>query len=244
MAKRGFTLIELLIVMAILTLLAGILFTVFAGAKEKARQTHCMNNLKQLGAAILLYKQDYDGGWPQSRHCSLFPHYVQDRAVFVCPDDATDSRTRDGARGALTALYCSYTRGRGDYLLRLSGWEYERVTASANCELKFAMLSTQPFTSRFPMLVCRWHLLPGSDVLRAEFTQQIETARIQAPILKLNQDGSVVRWMVPTQTGGYENADTTLGVIAYSREEAATARRRARELLRAQGGCDDFLNRR
>jgi prepilin-type N-terminal cleavage/methylation domain-containing protein/prepilin-type processing-associated H-X9-DG protein len=61
--RRGptaFTLIELLVVIAIIAILAAILFPVFAQAREKARQTACLNNQKQVGTAMLMYTQDYD----------------------------------------------------------------------------------------------------------------------------------------------------------------------------------------
>jgi prepilin-type N-terminal cleavage/methylation domain-containing protein/prepilin-type processing-associated H-X9-DG protein len=61
---RGFTLIELLVVIAILAILAALLFPVFAQAREKARQTACLSNLKQIGAALMMYVQDYDGFLP------------------------------------------------------------------------------------------------------------------------------------------------------------------------------------
>ncbi len=60
----GFTLIELLVVIAIIAILAAILFPVFARAREKARQTSCLSNLKQLSLAMLMYAQDYDETWP------------------------------------------------------------------------------------------------------------------------------------------------------------------------------------
>ena len=82
MKKTGFTLIELLVVIAIIAILAAILFPVFARAREKARQSQCMSNLKNCAMAVRMYSSDYDerlpggipqgfgaappGGWPNS----------------------------------------------------------------------------------------------------------------------------------------------------------------------------------
>ena len=60
----GFTLIELLVVIAIIAVLAAILFPVFAQAREKARQSSCMNNLRQLSLAMVMYAQDYSNAYP------------------------------------------------------------------------------------------------------------------------------------------------------------------------------------
>lgn len=63
-AARGFTLIELLVVMAIISILASMLFPSFAKARSKARQTVCASNSKQLATACIMYAGDYDGRWP------------------------------------------------------------------------------------------------------------------------------------------------------------------------------------
>ncbi|HLK61085.1 MAG TPA: prepilin-type N-terminal cleavage/methylation domain-containing protein [Chthonomonadaceae bacterium] len=64
--QRGFTLIELLVVIAIIAILAAILFPVFAQAREKARQTSCLSNEKQMSTATLMYVQDYDETFPEA----------------------------------------------------------------------------------------------------------------------------------------------------------------------------------
>jgi prepilin-type N-terminal cleavage/methylation domain-containing protein/prepilin-type processing-associated H-X9-DG protein len=89
----GFTLIELLVVIAIIAILAAILFPVFARARESARATTCISNLKQLGLACHMYASDYDEFFPCDNHASN-PHirlvrqldpYVKNRGIFYCP---------------------------------------------------------------------------------------------------------------------------------------------------------------
>lgn len=97
--KEGFTLIELLVVIAIIAILAAILFPVFAKAREKARQSTCLSNEKQIGLALLQYVQDYDENYPQwaGSNTTTVPQYVyqpviqlqpylKSYAVLICPD--------------------------------------------------------------------------------------------------------------------------------------------------------------
>jgi prepilin-type N-terminal cleavage/methylation domain-containing protein/prepilin-type processing-associated H-X9-DG protein len=84
---RGFTLIELLVVIAIIAILAAILFPVFAKAREKARQTQCLNNQKQLATGLLMYAQDHEDILPQYNE---WPNAIGlSGKVFDCPSSRT-----------------------------------------------------------------------------------------------------------------------------------------------------------
>lgn len=103
-SQSGFTLIELLVVIAIIGILAAILFPVFARARENARRTSCLSNMKQMGLGFMMYVQDYDDTYPfyqQSNGTvpetgfwyinnlwywmnSIYP-YVKSTQLFRCP---------------------------------------------------------------------------------------------------------------------------------------------------------------
>lgn len=121
MAPRhnAFTLIELLVVIAIIAVLAAILFPVFAQAREKARATSCLSNMKQIGMAEQMYVQDYDertffranasapSPWrsnavipnanlrAQASWWNLLTPYLQNTQVFTCPSDAGPTPSKD-----------------------------------------------------------------------------------------------------------------------------------------------------
>jgi len=94
MRREGFTLIELLIVIAIISILAAILFPVFQKVRENARAISCASNEKQLALGVLMYAQDSDEALPptQAADSTLWPDlinpYVKNAQVRVCPDDS------------------------------------------------------------------------------------------------------------------------------------------------------------
>ncbi|HEY3418540.1 MAG TPA: prepilin-type N-terminal cleavage/methylation domain-containing protein, partial [Armatimonadota bacterium] len=83
----GFTLIELLVVIAIIAILAAILFPVFAKAREKARQTTCLNNQRQIAASMLMFTQDHDETMPAASTWvqDLSATYGVSGKVWDCP---------------------------------------------------------------------------------------------------------------------------------------------------------------
>ncbi len=100
MHRRAFTLIELLVVIAIIAILAAILFPVFAKAREKARQSSCNSNVKQLSLAARMYTQDYDERFlPMSNASSGYTYwwgvivapYTKNDQIFACPSQTGDA---------------------------------------------------------------------------------------------------------------------------------------------------------
>lgn len=92
--KKGFTLIELLVVMAVIVILAGFLLPALGKAREQGRRTSCMNNLKQIGLAVALYRLDYNDAFPPDLDvlydaANLNDCYIDNLKVFVCPSTGT-----------------------------------------------------------------------------------------------------------------------------------------------------------
>ncbi len=153
---RGFTLIELLVVIAIIAILAALLFPVFARAREAARATACRSNLKQIGAAIQMYTQDYDenwfaaggcgttgvnaiqgqsfGAWPDSSpmwgywNASVQP-YVKNAQVFRCPSETAPHKWT-ACDGRSQAYWGDYAMNAFAFGQSLAGFESPASTAA------------------------------------------------------------------------------------------------------------------
>ena len=133
--KRGFTLIELLVVIAIIAILAAILFPVFAQAREKARQTSCLSNTKQLSLGFMQYVQDFDEHLPNA--------YAAGNGI--------------GGTAASGALGCPLAAGgRGTTFGQLGGWMYYCDYAANGTGTNFdpAQGSINPYTKNSQMFVC------------------------------------------------------------------------------------------
>ncbi len=126
--RKGFTLIELLVVIAIIAILAAILFPVFARAREKARQTSCLSNVKELVLGMLMYAGDFDEMFPMCRYpddtyypspidgvsCTfswpqLTHPYLKNAQVLECP---SDERDRPRYTNGSTTNMSRYSYGR------------------------------------------------------------------------------------------------------------------------------------
>ncbi|MDA1274960.1 MAG: DUF1559 domain-containing protein [Verrucomicrobia bacterium] len=195
----AFTLIELLVVIAIIAILAAMLFPTLGRAKESGRRTHCMNNLRQIGLGIQMYRDDFD---------NRPPLYLVNpgSATFGFPGRNTQYLER-GYCGNTNTFICLSDRTRGRIPIDL-GWEYfgefttsyayhlgpwQQTTDEGKAWLKKQI---ERWNSRFIVAACPWHrhLFSGWTGTNAAFTRKTNV-KDQA----LRYDGSVDSFIWPAQ---------------------------------------------
>ena len=143
--NKGFTLIELLVVIAIIGILAGILLPVLSRARESARKTQCMSNVKQIGMGLIMYANENSETFPSSTASNpamaslnlLYDTYISDNKVFNCPSDTTVTAATNAGMSVSTS------GGSEAFTSTQSSYGYDRSHTQAD-DADVALLADRP----------------------------------------------------------------------------------------------------
>ncbi len=225
--SRAWTLVEILVVVAILAVLAAIVYVLMSPAREKGRQTGCISNLRQIGQAIAMYRTDYEGGrggapqggsasypnvWarlgvPPEPYDLVTAGYVTDPRIFWCPLDPRVKELRNTpippGMTILDAKVFSYNWcplgcfRRQDLAQRL-----------AECETDYRLYREKGdrMVVALDMNHWRYYYFDGPIVVTDPNDERIETMKQKMIAFFLRLDGSVQRLnfsnMPPRSEGG------------------------------------------
>lgn len=155
--RSAFTLIELLVVIAIIAILASILFPVFAQAREKARQTSCLSNTKQLGVAFMMYNQDYDESYPSSGGFGVTPVCNKGLGSWVLTqliDNTTATACAQDALPVPNGALFTYVKNTQVYRCPSDqNAEKKTLSYSMNSRLSNEALAVLDYPAKTPILV-------------------------------------------------------------------------------------------
>jgi prepilin-type N-terminal cleavage/methylation domain-containing protein len=149
----GFTLIEILVVIAIIAILTAFVFPVFSSARESARQAGCTNNLRQIAIAMAMYRDDHGELAPHLS--SLYPTYITNVDLFLCPDDPVHGKHDGGdylEGDAYLPSGVSYTY--------MPNWKYAWQLGWWRRPPRYGRGKWEDST---PLAMCHWHWAKGRE---------------------------------------------------------------------------------
>lgn len=181
--RAAFSLLELVIVMTILAVLIGIIYTATSGARLRSDETVCLSNLRQIGLAIKMYQSDHDELPPKLT--SLHPQYSSSPLIFRCPAwEALFSARPPEEQAELKAMFTMYSYvpeekafwqsvppEPGDPPSLREGWEVMYKQGG----------------ERTPLVLCQFH----DPLLEAKPSGMLPDGRFQIIRTVLRMDGSV-----------------------------------------------------
>ena len=182
MPRRGFTLVEILVVIAIIAILAAILFATIGSVRRRAHLANCMSNMRQIGMALTMYKDDT--GEMDAPHISTtYPVFVSNAKIFHCPLDPFKGQFPGNAR-VEGNLYFPGGVSYG-YIPR-----WERAVALGWWAKNGPPFGFGKYGGITPLVECHWHWASRFDPVK-DYDELPKEGGGQALILEL--DNAVIR---------------------------------------------------
>ena len=217
--RGGFTLIELLVVIAIIAILAAILFPVFTSAKVSGKRAACLGELKQLGNAVDLYQQDFNGCYPSTEYYNNAPDgsdqknwgyhywvkvlaetYTKSLSVFNCPGAANPVVRQTRSNGEVKIGY-SYN----EYIWHAIAWNYPWYKESAMRYPKYVLLLADGYDAS---LVNDWTDPPPCPLYETAKAEGLPTGMLRvkyADSVVRDSRGNPISGAVPRERHGGSN---------------------------------------